>query len=457
MEAKESHANSVPIFRNLTADDPDPETTEIESLCMNCGKNGITRLLLTKIPFYKEVVLMSFECEYCGFQNNEIQPGGKVDEKGIRITLNVQNERDLNRQVVKSDYTSVKIIEVDFEIPAQSQKGEVTTVEGVIDRAVAGLQQDQPVRRIQNPDIALQIDEFIAKLHNLKSIETPFTMVFEDISGNSFVENPRAPQKDVGVEVVRFNRSTDEDHILGIFTSREIGVESENTKSSTGLLKKIEEGDFTIEDLHGEVLQFSTPCPNCSEECETNMKVTNIPHFKDVVIMATNCDSCGHRSNEVKSGGGIEPKGVRIEIRVRSKEDFSRDVLKSETCSLEIPELELSVGPYALGGRFTTVEGILTAMKDQLTSEGVVFVDSADEETKCRMTKFTFQLEEVLEGCRQITLVLDDPAGNSYVESFTHPDPDPGMEVTNYERTHAHNEELGLNDMKTENYETETS
>lgn len=28
-----------PIFRDLTADDPEPETTEIESLCMNCEKN----------------------------------------------------------------------------------------------------------------------------------------------------------------------------------------------------------------------------------------------------------------------------------------------------------------------------------------------------------------------------------------------------------------------------------
>jgi zinc finger protein len=84
---------------------------------------GVTRLLLTKIPFYKEVVLMSFECEHCGFKNNELQPGGKIEERGVRVTLNVQTESDLNRQVVKSDYTSVKIMELDFEIPAQSQKG----------------------------------------------------------------------------------------------------------------------------------------------------------------------------------------------------------------------------------------------------------------------------------------------------------------------------------------------
>jgi zinc finger protein len=44
--------------------------------------------------------------------------------------------------------------------------------------------------------------------------------------------------------------------------------------------------------------------------------------------MATNCDACGHRSNEVKSGGGIEQKGVHIEVKVRSRDDFSRDVLK---------------------------------------------------------------------------------------------------------------------------------
>jgi zinc finger protein len=66
---------------------------------------------------------MSFECRHCGFKNNEIQPGGEVEEKGIRITLTVQSECDLNRQVVKFDYTSVKIVELDFEIPSQSQKG----------------------------------------------------------------------------------------------------------------------------------------------------------------------------------------------------------------------------------------------------------------------------------------------------------------------------------------------
>jgi len=84
---------------------------------------GMTRLLLTMIPYYKEVVLMSFACDHCGFRNNELQSGGKIEEQGVEITLKCLKPSDLNRQVVKSDYTSIKIIELDFEIPAQSQKG----------------------------------------------------------------------------------------------------------------------------------------------------------------------------------------------------------------------------------------------------------------------------------------------------------------------------------------------
>lgn len=66
---------------------------------------------------------MSFSCNDCGFTNNEIQSGAPVNPEGVKITLKVQNEADLNRQLVKSDYASIKIVEIDFEIPAKSQKG----------------------------------------------------------------------------------------------------------------------------------------------------------------------------------------------------------------------------------------------------------------------------------------------------------------------------------------------
>ncbi len=83
----------------------------------------MTKLLLTKIPHYKEVILMSFNCEECGFQNNEIQSGGQIQEQGVRYKVKIQTEQDLSRQIVKSDHAVLIVPEIDLEIPANSQKG----------------------------------------------------------------------------------------------------------------------------------------------------------------------------------------------------------------------------------------------------------------------------------------------------------------------------------------------
>jgi len=58
--------------------DEDRAVQEIESLCMNCEEQGVTRLLLTSIPFFREIIVMSFRCEHCGFSNNEIQSAGMI-------------------------------------------------------------------------------------------------------------------------------------------------------------------------------------------------------------------------------------------------------------------------------------------------------------------------------------------------------------------------------------------
>lgn len=445
-----------PLFPDIDPDDPANETTEIESLCVNCGENGITKLLLTKIPFYKEVVLMSFECAKCGFNNNEIQSAGKIEEKGVRVTLNVEKVEDLNRQVIKSDYASVKFPHLDFEIPSQSQKGEVTTVEGIISRAVQGLSQDQDARQANDPEIAEKVQAFIDKLEGLKDVTEPFVMILEDISGNSWIENPKAPRQDPNSRTVHFVRSKEEDHILGIYSKDEVegseeeeGPVEEEQKTDESILPPM--GSAPPLDLDQEIFTFHTNCPSCSSPATTNMKPTKIPYFKEVIIMATTCDNCGYRTNEIKSGAGIEEKGVKIEVTVSSKEDFSRDLLKSETCSILIPELELEAGPYVVGGKFTTVEGVLSDLKCGL-EKSVLGRDSLQPETIAALNNLVAHLDRVLANEKSITLVLDDPAGNSYIQSFAAPDPDASLKITHYERNYEQNEELGLNDMKTENY-----
>jgi zinc finger protein len=44
--------------------------------------------------------------------------------------------------------------------------------------------------------------------------------------------------------------------------------------------------------------------------------------------MATACDACGFKSNEVKAGGAIAPHGTKISLKMTEMDDLSRDILK---------------------------------------------------------------------------------------------------------------------------------
>lgn len=85
--------------------------------------------------------------------------------------------QDLNRKIVKSDYASISIPEVDFEIPPLSQKGEVTTVEGILRRTMDGLSQEQPDRQREYPEAYEQIQKFIQKLEDFVNDGKGFSLV----------------------------------------------------------------------------------------------------------------------------------------------------------------------------------------------------------------------------------------------------------------------------------------
>ena len=110
-----------------------------DCLCVHCGKWGTTNIILTTVPYFREVIIMAFTCDTCGFRSQDIQQGGMIQEKGSRHTLTVKTADDLNRQVIKSDKATVRIPELDFEIPEGTQKGLMSTVEGLLCQAVENL------------------------------------------------------------------------------------------------------------------------------------------------------------------------------------------------------------------------------------------------------------------------------------------------------------------------------
>lgn len=53
--------------------------------------------------------------------------------------------------------------------------------------------------------------------------------------------------------------------------------------------------------MRREAVRLPEACPACAEPGESLTCIANIPHFKEVMIMAFDCESCGFKSSEVNA------------------------------------------------------------------------------------------------------------------------------------------------------------
>jgi C4-type Zn-finger protein len=186
-------------------------------------------------------------------------------------------------------------------------------------------------------------------------------------------------------------------------------------------------------------------------------------------------------------------------------EDFKREVIKSDSAGVEVPQLELELGEGGLeGGVYTTIEGLLDKMYDRLvlgnpfvekdddndddndTDNGELFglnnVDLIRDGHARRSHPNTLKYKAFLARFHRLksgeasmmpfVLIISDPLNNSFVgpkpevalrlarqaekegnnECYDNYN-DPKLEVHPYERSFEQNERLGLNDMNTEHYQ----
>lgn len=54
-----------------------------------------------------------------------------------------------------------------------------------------------------------------------------FTLILDDSSGNSFIENPLAPEEDPHMTVVHYTRQPEQDARLGLQTADELEAKEE--------------------------------------------------------------------------------------------------------------------------------------------------------------------------------------------------------------------------------------
>lgn len=94
------------------------EVFSFPSTCSSCGHELETLMQQVNIPYFQvrivsplhckadvdqNIIIMATNCYACGYRDNEIKSGRAIADKGKKITLKVEDEEDLSRDLLKVD------------------------------------------------------------------------------------------------------------------------------------------------------------------------------------------------------------------------------------------------------------------------------------------------------------------------------------------------------------------
>ena len=167
--------------------------------------------------------------------------------------------------------------------------------------------------------------------------------------------------------------------------------------------------------MNKEIEPFLTrsTCPLCHSDMIITWHADNIPYFGDVVLTSAKCD-CGFRYADTMILTQREP--VKYTLKVESLADLDARVIRSTSGTIRIPELGIDIEPGSASESYiSNVEGVLCRIEDVL---GMVsrWQDEPPHTTD-RAHEVLSALDEVKRGERNITIIIEDPLGNSAIIS----------------------------------------
>ena len=173
------------------------------------------------------------------------------------------------------------------------------------------------------------------------------------------------------------------------------------------------------------------PCPICSSTGNVKMiaHVDEIPYFGEHTQVTVLCHDCGWRQTDFIPAEGKKAGGWSLKID--DEEKLRARVVRSSSCTVSIPELDLEVNPGTSStGYVSNVEGVLHRFKDiismverDLANQFLEAESDLRDELMAQMgtlQNMTLTLAELgRPDAEPITLLLLDPHGHSMI---LHPD-----------------------------------
>jgi zinc finger protein len=159
--------------------------------------------------------------------------------------------------------------------------------------------------------------------------------------------------------------------------------------------------------------KVEAPCPQCHEEDSLSMLAMNseIPYFGEHTQITVMCASCGWKHTDFIPSDGEKPGFSSI--IVDSVEKTTARVVRSSSCTIRIPELDLEVSPGGSSSGFVTnIEGVIKRFEEAIRT---VIRGNEEHETGKIAEQILGRLGLAKSGEGVIRVVLLDPHGRSQI------------------------------------------
>lgn len=153
-------------------------------------------------------------------------------------------------------------------------------------------------------------------------------------------------------------------------------------------------------------------CPVCGRDLEVVTTTYDVSYFDEVLLTSISC-ICGFKHADSIVVGIKEP--VRFTIRINKANSFAK-VIRSTSGTIRIPEIGVDIEPGPASQAFiTNLEGVLVRVRDivQIARRW----NAADVEKATRCDWILERIRSTIEGDEELTLILEDPFGNSLIIS----------------------------------------
>jgi zinc finger protein len=162
-------------------------------------------------------------------------------------------------------------------------------------------------------------------------------------------------------------------------------------------------------------LTTKNACPVCSMEMDFNWETKEIPHFGETMIIAGVC-CCGYRHSDTILLSQKEP--ARHALTVSSIEDLDSRVIRSPSGTIRIPELGIDVEPGPASEAYVSnVEGVLERIRGIVEFATRSARETGDIEKTKQGDRILENLEMSMQGLFNLTVIIEDPMGNSAIGS----------------------------------------